>query len=515
MMALDDPVVSSSFPPTDPADDSNIPEIMKVPHPVTKGGDSMDKEDIEAPPSSSSLKIHLVSPEFMEVPDSVGVPQASSVEQVQKPRIISNKLLSLYEKFLRYRIPGQAYPFLWRIPESGEDTEMCPNPGGTDLTQPGKPYRLFGRVLTLKRLFKTAVTHQEVLIMYSCRFSYRIEYQEEEEEDPLGPIPKTRWDVLPEEKKSSAIHRQVQVSGVVVDWDPTSQSPRHPLNDEVLEARRLDYEAEVVKLGIHSPWVRAPTTPCHVPKNHCRVASRQLANDDGTLYRHDVKGLFSELEYEHSPDEWRLFIDSNKTSLKGVLLHNGNEKSPMPLYYGPQVKECYENVKIFLNKVNYEEYRWGICGDFKIISMILGLQLGYTRHMCFSCEWNSRSKEEHYVRKGWPPRQVMIPGQGNVQAIPLVDRDKIVLPPLHIKLGIVEHFIKAMNKTGAGVLFLREKFPRLSEAKLKEGVSIGPDIRILMFDSGFDAVLNEVELKSWKSVKNVINNYLGNQVRES
>ncbi|KAJ8685653.1 hypothetical protein QAD02_021446 [Eretmocerus hayati] len=187
----------------------------------------------------------------------------------------------------------------------------------------------------------------------------------------------------------------------------------------------------------------------------------------------------------------------------------------MPVYYGPQVKECYENVKILLNKVNYEEYRWGICGDFKIISMILGLQLRYKRHMCFLCRWNSRSKEKHYVRKVWPPRQQTTTGQKNVQAIPLVDRDKIVLPPLHIKLGIVKNFIKAMNKTGAGVSFLREKFPRLGGAKLKEGVLVGPDIRELMLDSGFDAVLNEVELKIWKSVKNVINSYLGNRKSEN
>ncbi|KAJ8666617.1 hypothetical protein QAD02_008279 [Eretmocerus hayati] len=109
----------------------------------------------------------------------------------------------------------------------------------------------------------------------------------------------------------------------------------------------------------------------------------------------------------------------------------------------------------------------------------------------------------------------MIPGKKNVQAISLVDRDKIVLLPLHIKLSIVKNFIKAMNKTGAGVLFLREKFPWLSKAELKEGVLVGPDIRKLMLDSGFDAVLNEVELKTWKSVKNVINNYLGNRKSEN
>ncbi|KAJ8684337.1 hypothetical protein QAD02_020129 [Eretmocerus hayati] len=109
----------------------------------------------------------------------------------------------------------------------------------------------------------------------------------------------------------------------------------------------------------------------------------------------------------------------------------------------------------------------------------------------------------------------MIPGQKNVPAIPLVDRDKIVLPPLHINLGIVKNSIKAIKMTGAGVLFLREKFPRLSEAKLKEGVLVGPDIRKLMLDSSFDAVLNGIELKTWKSVKNVINNYPGNRKSEN
>lgn len=41
---------------------------------------------------------------------------------------------------------------------------------------------------------------------------------------------------------------------------------------------------------------------------------------------YDIQGLFRELGQPYDPNQWRLFIDSSKESLKAVLLHNGNEK---------------------------------------------------------------------------------------------------------------------------------------------------------------------------------------------
>jgi hypothetical protein len=38
----------------------------------------------------------------------------------------------------------------------------------------------------------------------------------------------------------------------------------------------------------------------------------------------DVDGLMGALNINHNPEEWRLFTDSSKLSLKAVLLHNGN-----------------------------------------------------------------------------------------------------------------------------------------------------------------------------------------------
>jgi hypothetical protein len=48
------------------------------------------------------------------------------------------------------------------------------------------------------------------------------------------------------------------------------------------------------------------------------------------------------------------------------------------------------------------------------------------------------------------------------------------LPPLHIKLGLLKIFVKAMTKEGTGFNYLRQKCPCISEAKIKEGIFVGP-----------------------------------------
>ena len=65
---------------------------------------------------------------------------------------------------------------------------------------------------------------------------------------------------------------------------------------------------------------------------------------------------------------------------------------------------------------------------------------------------------------------------------PLVELSKILLSSMHLKLGLMKNFVKAMNQEEAAFTHLREKFPRLSEAKLKEGIFIGPQIRDLIKD---------------------------------
>ena len=51
----------------------------------------------------------------------------------------------------------------------------------------------------------------------------------------------------------------------------------------------------------------------------------KILNIDSIRYCTDIDGLMSSLGVEHNVEEWRLFIDSSKTRLKAVLLHNGNK----------------------------------------------------------------------------------------------------------------------------------------------------------------------------------------------
>lgn len=141
---------------------------------------------------------------------------------------------------------------------------------------------------------------------------------------------------------------------------------------------------------------------------------------------------------EHIPEEWRFFMDGSNSSLKGVLLHNGNQYPSVPVIFGARLKESYDVVKLALEKVNYFKYNWQFCGDFKMISIILGQQGGYTKYPCFLCEWDSRADNDHWTDKAWPSRTNLQQGDLNVTKDPLIDPYKVILPPLHIKLGIMK-----------------------------------------------------------------------------
>jgi hypothetical protein len=88
--------------------------------------------------------------------------------------------------------------------------------------------------------------------------------------------------------------------------------------------------------------------------------------------------------------------------------------------------------------------------------------------------------------------QKLTPGERIVVHDPLVDAAKVFSPPLHIKLGLATNFVKAMKKDGPVFFYVQQKFPRLSEAKIKEGIFVNPQIRDLTKDKTFVYILNEV-----------------------
>ena len=77
-----------------------------------------------------------------------------------------------------------------------------------------------------------------------------------------------------------------------------------------------------------------------------------------------------------------------------------------------------------------------MCGDFKILGFFLGLQGGFTKNACFLCLWDCRGTVNHHLQREWTERKDLEPGVYNVKNVPQVPVDKILLPPIRIKIGL-------------------------------------------------------------------------------
>lgn len=234
---------------------------------------------------------------------------------------------------------------------------------------------------------------------------------------------------------------------------------------------------------------------------------------DGPLcFCNNIDALFGCLSQNYDPAEWRLFIDSSKRSLKAVLLHNGNMKPSIPIAHSVHLHESYENLELLLRAIAYERHKWNICGDLKVICFLMGMQSGFTKYCCFLCLWDSRAVDQHYVQSNWLPRTSYQPGVFSVKQIPLVDPGNVLLPPLHIKLGLMKQFVKTLGKRKSrGFQYICEKFPKITQAKLKEGIFVGPQIREVLRDTNFKTTLDEVELRAWSAFCWICQNFLGNK----
>lgn len=234
-------------------------------------------------------------------------------------------------------------------------------------------------------------------------------------------------------------------------------------------------------------------------------------SENDIVFCSDVQGLILAMGLpEYKPNEWRLFIDSCKRSLKCVLLHNGNKYGSLPIAHSTKLKEEYQNISLLLQKIKYDEHHWSICVDLKMVNFLLGQQSGFTKYPCCYCLWDSRAKHQHWDKRDWPARETMEVGTQNIINPPLVSRDRILLPPLHIKLGLMKQFVKALDKNGQCFSYITQKFPGLSIEKIKGGIFDGPQIRILIRDKDFLSSMNDLERLAWNSFVEVTKNFLGN-----
>ena len=86
-----------------------------------------------------------------------------------------------------------------------------------------------------------------------------------------------------------------------------------------------------------------------------------FAKEHSLVYCVDVQGLIKKLGTVYNFNDWHFFIDTSKSSLKAVLLHNTNQFASIPVAHSTCMKESYENIILLLSKIQYSIHVWKIC----------------------------------------------------------------------------------------------------------------------------------------------------------
>lgn len=282
---------------------------------------------------------------------------------------------------------------------------------------------------------------------------------------------------------------------------------QHELNDLVRDLGLSKKASELLASRLHEKNLLEKGAKITYFRSRESAFLQFFRSADGFVYCHNIPGLMKELGIsDYNSTEWRLFIDSSKRSLKCVLLHNGT----VPIGHSVFLHEEYEDIKKVIDVLQYNLHQWIICVDLKMVSFLLGQQRGYTKYPCFLCMWDSRAREKHWVQSKWPPRSDLKPGDPNIVSQPLVDRKNIIFPPLHIKLGLMKQFVRALSTEGDCFKYIISAFPSLSYEKIKAGVFDGPQIRQLIKDERFIETMTELEKNAWLAFKSIVKDFLGN-----
>jgi hypothetical protein len=142
------------------------------------------------------------------------------------------------------------------------------------------------------------------------------------------------------------------------------------------------YVAELLGSRLKGKNLLTPGTYATFYRNREKDLLQDFTQEESPMHCNNIPNLINILGVEYKRDEWRLFIVSSKRSLKSVLLHNGNCLATVPVAHSVHLKETYENLEQLLEKINYKQNQGMVCGDFKVLCMLLGQQQRHTKFPC-------------------------------------------------------------------------------------------------------------------------------------
>ncbi|ESO02093.1 hypothetical protein HELRODRAFT_161324 [Helobdella robusta] len=186
------------------------------------------------------------------------------------------------------------------------------------------------------------------------------------------PIPQTPASFTVDEDR----HEKSDISFSANDSDYNVATEEHHLINyaelcDLVRDLALTKKAQAELLGsrLNEFNLLAPYTATANFRHRHKILVQYFEMSDNICYCTDVDGLMSSLGIKHIVEEWRLFIDTSKTCLKAVLLHNRNRYASIPVDYSTHMKETYENMSLLLPKIRYREYNLSICCDLKVAAI--------------------------------------------------------------------------------------------------------------------------------------------------
>lgn len=94
-------------------------------------------------------------------------------------------------------------------------------------------------------------------------------------------------------------------------------------------------------------------------------------------YLNNVSQYFNIAGIEYKDEDFRLFIDGATTHLLAALLYNRKSNDdrilpPVPILYSKIIKEDRDGLALVLNIIKYNDHKWKIICDFKILIILFG-----------------------------------------------------------------------------------------------------------------------------------------------
>ena len=131
------------------------------------------------------------------------------------------------------------------------------------------------------------------------------------------------------------------------------------LNDLIRDLNLPKQSAEVLASRLQEKHFLKAGTSVSFYRNREEKLRKYFWSDGQLVYYTDVEGLLLAMSLSaNCSNDWRLFIDSSKRSLKCVLLHNGNQYGSIPIGHSVTLKENYKNIKVVLERLKYCVHQW-------------------------------------------------------------------------------------------------------------------------------------------------------------